>query len=112
MATNGEELKAEIEAMTGMPYDVAHAMIQAIYNSDVDETTDAVREHLVDSGITREELDADMFEATEGMKSRFDPKPTYGDLDEQRVTMRFIDEMYLGHLVHKYREFLFNMEEH
>lgn len=111
MATNGDELREAIEKMTGMPYDVAHSMVVALYKSDVDETTFSVIEHLKECGISGEELDADMFEVTEGMRARFIPKPTGGNLDEERATMLFIDKMYLGHLVHKYRKHLFASEE-
>ena len=111
MAKDGDELRQQIEAMTGMPYDLAHSLITSLYRSDVDETADAVREHLLSCGITNEELNADMFEVTEGMRARFSPKPSNGDLNEERATMLFIDKMYLGHLVHKYREHLFNVEE-
>jgi hypothetical protein len=113
LAQRDAEDRKRTEEVLGMPHAMAKAFGKALFSSDVDITIESIKTYLQQVvGIDVLKMNVELTDFVADMRKHIslgnDASPT---LDEMRAKMRYLDLLYLGFLVHEYREFLFASED-
>lgn len=111
-----QSMPERVEAKVGMPFEQLKELAEGLFR---DNPSDAiirqVRHHLIESGISMDQLNVSLEAMVEAAKKHVSfVKPEHDGprtVEDMKGSMLYLNYMYLGFLVTEYADFLFATEE-